>query len=153
MKACVGVGEPSEALALPVPFTDVGRSCTHDTEAMGNRDSPTYHEAWPEAPNTAYIGALSPVIPGTAQPLWTLIILLPKGPRRSWAFAPVDCFSSQGLGWIPSGVSWGWRKADLSVHHFEAGEPMWESVQVVMPPRFALFLWILGLLDRMWGFR
>ena len=51
MKACVGVGEPAEVLALPVPFTDVGRSCAHDTEAMGNRDSPTSHQRLDQKPH------------------------------------------------------------------------------------------------------
>ena len=85
--------------------------------------------------------------PDAAQALWTLIILLPEGPGGSWAVAPVDSFSSQDLGWIPSQVSLGMRKIDLRVHHFEAGELTRESVQVLRQPRFALFHWILGLLD------
>ena len=52
MKVCVGVGEPAEALALPVPFTAVGRGYPHEAEAMANSfcfssgdltRSPEYH--------------------------------------------------------------------------------------------------------------
>ena len=60
--------------------------------------------------------------PGAAQPLWTLIILLPDVPGGSWAVSQMESFSIQGLGGIPPGVSLGWRKGDLLVHHFEAGD-------------------------------
>ena len=61
----------------------------------------------------------------------SLIILLAKGAGGIWTIAPVDSFSSQDLGWIPSQVSLGMRKVDLHVHHFEAGELTRESVQVL----------------------
>ena len=43
VKACVGVGEPAEALPLPVPYTALGRSCAHYAEATGNGRTSASH--------------------------------------------------------------------------------------------------------------
>ena len=80
MEACVIVGEPAEALPLPVPHTTVGRSSAYDREAMASVGTPC---SWgldqkPKLPMIS--GTHSPVKPGEAQPLWNLIILLPKMP-------------------------------------------------------------------------
>ena len=50
MKACVGVGEPAQALPLPVPHTAVGRSCALDTEARGNGGTPASHQNLDQKP-------------------------------------------------------------------------------------------------------
>ena len=129
MKACVSVGEPEEAFTLPVPTSALGRSCTHDREAMANVGTPCSQGLDQKLNVPLIAGTHSPVNPGAPQPLWTRKILLFKRPGWSWTVTPVDCYSSQGWEWIPSRFSLGWRKGYRLVHCFETGETAGDSVQ------------------------
>ena len=60
IRACVGVGEPAEALALP------GRSCAHDAEATDNGGTPTSCQRLDQKLKVPLIsGTLSHAKPGT----------------------------------------------------------------------------------------
>ena len=101
-ETCVSVGEPTEELALLVPYTALWRSSAYDAEATGNGRTPASHQRLYQEPKVTLISrTLSPVKIGAAQPFWTLIILLPKGPGGSWEVTPLDCFSSQEWGGFP----------------------------------------------------
>ena len=88
MKDCVTVGELEEAFPLPVIYTTLGRICAYETEDMGNGGTPISHQRLDQKPKVPLVaGTLSSVNLGPTKPLWTLIILLPKGAGGSWAIA------------------------------------------------------------------
>ena len=99
MKTCVSVGETAETLALSVPYSAFERSCAHDAEATDIGETAASYQRHDKKHKLPLIsGTISYVKPGADQPLWTLIILLPKGSGWSCAVVPVDCFSSRDLG-------------------------------------------------------
>ena len=81
----------AKALTLPVPYPALGRSCVLDLDVRGSVRTQASYQILDQKPKVPLISVtLSPVNPGSARPLWTLIILLPKGAGSAWAIAPVD---------------------------------------------------------------
>ena len=152
MKSCVNFWKPAEDLPLPVPYTTLGRSCTHDSHGQwGN--SCFSSETWLEAHGPTHI----------RDPLSceSRCSSAPEEPND-----PPSCEARRELGSCPSGLLiWLLTGVDSLQGLFKMEKRRSSSVSFwswrtdrrvytdTRQLRFALYLWTLGLLDRKWGFR